>query len=79
MASALRLVFGVETEVHQSVVALARFHNDVAAIAAIAAGRPTPRNVLFPTEGETAVTAVPSLYSDCGFIDEHEDVRSSFV
>src|ERR1019366_10657039 len=46
MPPALGLVFRIESEMHQRIVALARFHPDVAALAAIAARRPAPRNVL---------------------------------
>jgi hypothetical protein len=79
MPSALRLVLGVEAKVHKSVVALARFHHDIATIAAIATGRPAARNVFLPTEGEAAVPTVPSLHPDCGFINEHQSTRFSFV
>src|SRR5580692_5724095 len=72
VTSALRLVLRIESEVNQSVVALARFHNDVPAITAVAPGWPTPRNILLPPESQTAVAAVPSLHSDCGFINEHD-------
>jgi hypothetical protein len=79
MTSALRLVLRIETEVNQSVVTLARFHNDVPAIAAIATGWPTPRNILLPPESQTAIPAVPSLHPNCRFIDEHAEVGFSFV
>ena len=74
MASALRFIFRVKTEVHQGIVALAGFHNDVAAVTAIAAGWPTPRNILFPAERQATVAAIASFYPDCSFIDEHEDM-----
>ena len=57
---------------HQGVVALARFHDDVAALAAVAAGRPAARNELLPPKGQAAVAAVAGFYSNCRFIDEHE-------
>ncbi len=69
--SALRLVFRIETEMHQRIVALARFHPDVAALAAIAARRPAPRNKLLPPERHAAVATIPSLNSNFGFIDKH--------
>src|ERR1700689_1022437 len=37
MASALRLVFGIETEMHQRVMPLAGLHDHVSALAAVAA------------------------------------------
>jgi len=60
--------------VNQSVVALARFHNDVPAITAVAPGWPTPRNILLPPESQTAIPAIPSLHSNCGFINKHESL-----
>ena len=70
--SALGLVFRIEAEMHQRVVALARFHPDVAAPAAIAARRPAARNELLPPERHAAVAAIPSLHSNFGFIDKHD-------
>ena len=74
--STLGGVFGVETEVHQRIVALARLHPDVAAPAAIASRRPAARNELLPPEGHAAVATVSSLHSNFGFIDKH-GVQSS--
>src|SRR6185437_10791565 len=71
VASALRRVFRVEAEVHQSVVALAGFHDDVAATAAIAARRAAARDVLLAPESEASVAAVTGLYANFGFIYEH--------
>src|ERR1019366_2571778 len=70
--STLGLVFRIETEMDQRIVALARFHPDVAALAAIAARRPAARNVLLPPERHAAVAAIASLHSNFGFIDEHD-------
>src|SRR5579862_2361334 len=75
MTSALRLVLRIETEVNQSVVALAGFHNDAAAIPAVAPGWPTPRNILLPPQSQTAIPAIPSLHPNCGLIDKHENLR----
>src|SRR5580704_4372252 len=74
VTSALRLVLRIESEVNQSVVALARFHNDVPAITTIAAGWPTPRNILLPPESQTAISAIPSLHPNCGFINKHKSL-----
>ncbi len=71
VASALRLVFGIETEVDQRVVALAGFHDDVATLAAVAAGGASAGNELFAAKRETAVAAVAGFDSNCGFVDEH--------
>ena len=71
VASALSLVFGIEAEMNQRVVSLARFHDDVAALTTIAARGASTRNKLLPSESETAVTAVAGFHADCGFIDEH--------
>src|SRR5512142_662287 len=69
--AALRLVLGVEAEVDKRVVLLARFHDDVAAAAAIAARWPSPRNKLLPPEGHAAIPAVPGNYPNFRFIDKH--------
>src|SRR5215467_10570335 len=71
MPPAFGFVFRIESKMHQRVVALARFHNHVAAFAAVAARRPPARNELLPPEREASVTAVAGFYPDCGFINEH--------
>ena len=71
MTPALGLVFGIETEMHERVVALAGFHDDVAAFAAIAAGGSAARDKLLPPKGKAAVAAVTSFYADCGFVNKH--------
>ena len=71
VASALGLVFRVEAEMHQRVVALAGFHVNVAAAPAIAAGRAAARNELFAAKGDASVAAVAGFYADSGFINEH--------
>src|SRR5208283_4807871 len=71
VASALRLVFGIEAEMHQRVMALAGFHNHVAAIAAVAARRPAAWNIFLATEGHAAIAAVTGLDPNFRFINEH--------
>ena len=72
VTSSLRLVFRIEPEMDERIVALTRLHDDVAASAAIAAGRPAARNKLLPSERHAAIAAVSRLNPDCGFIDEQE-------
>jgi hypothetical protein len=72
MASALSFIFGVIAEVHERVVTLARFHDDVAAASAIAAGRTSARNKLLAPERDAPIAAVPGFYSNLRFIDKHE-------
>src|SRR5579864_829818 len=81
VTSALGFVFGIETEMDQGVVALAGFHDDVAALAAVAPGGPAARDEFLASEGHAAVAAVAGGDSDFGFIDEHGRVvgRSSLV
>jgi hypothetical protein len=67
----LRGVLGIEPEVKQCVVVRAGHHRDVATTAAVAATRSAPRHVLLPTESQTPVAAIPGLYADFDFIDEH--------
>ena len=68
---ALRGVFGIEAEVHQRIVALARFHDDVAALAAIASGRSTARNELLAAEGHAAIAAVSGFDPNFRLINKH--------
>src|SRR5579859_5368932 len=81
VTAALGLVFGIETEMDQGVVALAGFHDDVAALTAVAAGGSAARDKLLAPKGHAAVAAVAGFYADFGFIDEHGRVagRSSLV
>src|SRR6266568_5840407 len=69
--STLSFVFGIEAEMNQRVVSLARFHDDVATLAAVATRGSPARNKLLPSKGKAAVAAVSSLHANCGFIDEH--------
>ena len=71
VAAALGLVLGVETEVDEGVVAEGRGHEDVAAVAAVAAGGTAAGNELFAPEGHAAVAAVAGLDANSCFIDEH--------
>ena len=59
---------------NQRVMPLAGFHDDVATIAAVPARRPAARDKLFASEREASVAAIPSFYSNCGFIDEHKSL-----
>ena len=71
MSTALSLVLRIKAEVHQRVVALARFHNHVATLAPIATGGPTARNVLLPAEGDAPVAAVARLDPNFRLVNEH--------
>src|SRR5262249_17739517 len=75
--SALRFVFGIEAEVHQRVVTLARFHYHVAAATTIAAGRSSARHKLLTAESEAAVAAVTRLHSNDCLVDEHEELEKT--
>src|SRR5579871_3705810 len=77
MPAAFGLIFGIEAEVHQRVVTLAGFHDDVAALAAISAGGSAAGNEFFPPEGHAAIAAVAGLDPNCGLVNEHE--RKSLV
>jgi hypothetical protein len=77
VTSTLGFVFRVEAKMDQGVMALARFHDDVATLAAVATGWAPAGNKLLPAEGEAAVATVAGLYADCGFIDEHGKKRQS--
>src|SRR5262249_58053071 len=71
VASTLSFVFRVKAKMHQSVVALARLHDAVAAAAAITTRRAATRHELFPPEGHASVTTIAGLYSNECFINEH--------
>src|SRR5579885_1107264 len=72
VASALGFVFRIEAEVYERVVALARFHDDVATASAIATGWSAARNELLPAKGHAAIAAVSGFYANFGFIDKHQ-------
>ena len=71
MASALGLVLRIEAEVDQRVVGEQGRHQDIAAVATVAARRPAPGNELFPAKGHAAIAAVSGLDAYFGLIDEH--------
>jgi hypothetical protein len=68
---ALGLVFRIEAEMNQGIMALAGLHDDVAALAAIASRRATARNKFLAAKGETAVAAIASLHPNFRFVNEH--------
>jgi hypothetical protein len=67
----LRLIFGVKSEMDQGIVALARFHDHIAAMAAVAARRTPAWNVGLAAKGNASIPAVTSLNPNCCLIDEH--------
>ena len=77
VASALRFVFGIEAEVHQRVVAFAGLHDDVAALAAVAARGAAARNELLPAEGHAAVAAVAGFDPNFCLVDKHGQQSSA--
>jgi hypothetical protein len=74
--AAFGLVLGVEAEVDEGVVAERRGHEDVAAVAAVAAGGATAGDELFAPEGHAAIAAVAGLDSDSCFINKHWSIFS---
>src|ERR1051326_1183448 len=71
VASALAFVFRIETEMHQRVMPLAGFHYNVAAAAAVAAGRAAARNKLLPAKGHASIATVAGLDPNDRFINKH--------
>src|SRR5205823_5065260 len=71
VASALTFVFGIEAEVHQRIVALAGFHDDIAAVASVSARWPATGHEFFAAKGHAAVAAVAGLYANSCFVYEH--------
>src|SRR5437867_319521 len=71
MASALGFMLGVETEMQKGVLVLSGDQINVPAAASIAAARTAARNIFFPPESQTAISAVSGFYVDPDFVDEH--------
>src|SRR6201997_1302730 len=71
VASALGLVFGIEAEMHERVVALAGFHDDIAAFASVATGGASSGDEFLAAERQAARATVACFDSNCGFVDEH--------
>ena len=71
VAAALGLPLGVEAEVDEGVVGEGGLHEDVAAVAAVAAGWAAAGDELFAAEGHAAIAAVAGLDADSRFIDKH--------
>src|SRR5579884_1497712 len=72
MPPALRLVFGIKAEMHQRIVALARLHHDIAALAAVSPRRAAAWHEFLPAKGHAAIAAVTRLHSNFRFINKHE-------
>ena len=70
VTAALGLVFGIETEMEQRVVVLARDHHHVTAAPAVAAARTAARDKLLAPERKTAVAAVAGFDGNDDFVYE---------
>ena len=79
MAAALGFVLGVEAEVDEGVVGERGAHEDVAAVAAVAAGGTAAGDEFFAAEGHAAVAAVAGFDADLCFVDEHGAGRSTLL
>src|SRR6476646_1665051 len=75
VTSALSFVFTIEAEMNEGVVALARFHQHIAAAAAVSARRTTAGNKFFPTKSHAAVAAVSRLHPNFGLVNKHEQKK----
>src|SRR6185369_3497120 len=71
VTSALCLVLWIESEVHQRIVLLAGFHNDVATASAITAGRTSARHKFLAPESHAAIPATTGRYPNFCFINKH--------
>src|SRR5579859_7200503 len=71
VASALALVLGIEAKVDQRIMALAGFHHNVAATAAVAAGGAAARDKLLPAKGHASIATVTGLNPNDRFINKH--------
>src|SRR5581483_2870619 len=79
VAAALRLVLGIEAEVHQRVVALAGLHDHIAALAAVSARGPAPGHKLLTAEGNNPVAARAGLHPNFRLINKHQTTASSVL
>src|ERR1035438_857039 len=61
VATAFGFMLRIEAKVHQRIVALAGFHDDVAALATVAAGGTAARDKLLPAKGHAAIAAVSEI------------------
>src|SRR5579859_4365167 len=75
VAATLCFVFRIETEVDEGIVAQRGGHENVAAVAAIAARRPALGDELLAAEGHTAVAAVASPDTNSCFINKHRNLQ----
>src|SRR5262249_44992941 len=71
VASAFGGIFGIKAEMDQGVVALAGFHDHVAATTTVSAGGSAPGNKFFAAKGHTAIAAAAGLDANDCLIDEH--------
>src|SRR5258708_7610151 len=71
VAAALGLVLGVEAEVDEGVVAEGGGHEDVAAVAAVAAGGTALGDKFFAPEGHAAVATVTGFDTNSCLINKH--------
>ena len=69
--AALGAMERIEAEVHEGVVALGGFHDDVATAAAVTTGGAATGDEFFAAEGHAAITTVTSFDSNFGFVDKH--------
>jgi hypothetical protein len=73
VASAIAAKFAIVTVAQQRVVVRIRFYKNAAAVAAIAAGRAAPGDVLLAAEGHATVAAVACLDQNFGFVYKHRE------
>src|ERR1700722_6738662 len=71
VAPALSVEFAIVTVAQECVVVRICFEVDIAAMAAVATGRPASRDILLPAERHAAVSAVAALYQNFSFVCEH--------
>jgi hypothetical protein len=77
MTAALSGVLRVVSEMQKCVVVLACDQHDIAAASAVASAGSASRHILFPSERETAVTAVAGFHPDSYFINEHAELMDA--
>jgi hypothetical protein len=72
VTAATRLENAIVAIAKKRVVVRIRFDDDVAAVAAIAAGRAASWDVLLPTKRDGTIAAIARFHRNFGFVSKHE-------
>src|ERR1700747_2342235 len=73
VAATIGLEFAIVAVAQQRIVVWIGFQINVSAMAPVAAGGPTARNIFFATKGHTAIAAIAGFHEYFCFINEHRN------